>query len=90
MATLIQANGTMKDVKPSKKAFTLEELQQMVGGDIETLSLRNGKILIVNEEGKLRKLPFNREATNLFWEDRGGSDVIVGDAVLCTLAEMGD
>ena len=39
---------------------TLAALQKAVGGYIETLSVGGGLVAVVNEEGKLNGLPFNR------------------------------
>ena len=41
---------------------SLENLQKTVGGYIETVTLDNGLVLIVNEEGKLRNMPYNFSA----------------------------
>ena len=42
---------------------SLENLQKTVGGYIETVSIDNHElILIVNEEGKLRDMPYNFNA----------------------------
>lgn len=38
---------------------TLENLQKIVGGHIETVPLTSDHVLIVNEEGKLKGLPGN-------------------------------
>ena len=38
---------------------SLENLQKTVGGYIETVTLDNGVVLICNEEGKLRDMPYN-------------------------------
>ena len=38
---------------------TLKALQETVGGYIETVTLENGVVLICNEEGKLRDMPYN-------------------------------
>jgi hypothetical protein len=38
---------------------SLENLQEAVGGYIETVTLDNGVVLICNEEGKLRDMPYN-------------------------------
>jgi len=51
--------------KPAQPPFirvvdnTLESLQKLVGGYIETIILGKGLILIYNEEGKLLGLPDN-------------------------------
>lgn len=38
---------------------TLKALQETVGGYIETVTLDNGVVLICNEEGAIRQLPYN-------------------------------
>ena len=38
---------------------SLENLQKTVGGYIETVTLDNGLVLICNEEGKIRDMPYN-------------------------------
>lgn len=46
-------------------AFSLQELQNAVGGYIEMIYLADGRFMVVNEEGRLLGLPFNRIATRL-------------------------
>lgn len=64
----------------------LTGMQDAVGGYIEVIDL--GPLtasLIVNEEGKLMKLPINRRATLLFWllfPSIRGRDVIAGNALI--------
>ena len=38
---------------------SLKNLQNTVGGYIETVTLPNGVVLICNEEGKIRDMPYN-------------------------------
>ena len=56
---------------------TLKNLQNIVGGPIETVSVAGGAICIFNEEGKLRGLARNFQLGN--WPY---ADIIVGDAVI--------
>lgn len=56
---------------------TLEALQELVGGYIETYTLSYGIVMIVNREGKLRRLPLNFRLGT----DRLGPDSIHGTAV---------
>lgn len=64
----------------------LEELQRLVGGYIEYVpGKKNGQVVtvIVNEEGKLRGLPFNPRATKIyrdFFDD--GELTLVGTALI--------
>lgn len=80
---IAKANGTMQCVEPANKSdYTLEEMQRIVGGHIEIIDLGQ-RYLVVNEEGKLMRLQYNTMATNWMLVAIGGSDFIVGDALLC-------
>lgn len=57
----------------------LKTLQKTVGGYIETVTLNDDIVLIVNEEGKLRGLPECRTLVNL---DGGGMDTLVGTVIV--------
>lgn len=64
--------------------FSLEELQEFVGGYIEIIPLVDDLIMVVNEEGKLLGLPFNKAATEIFWDaTKNTLDYIVGNALIC-------
>lgn len=90
---VITPEGTMYPVHcwPGK-TLALKTLQELVGGRIETVAALPGvewdreeglPVLIVNEEGKLMRLPRNglaTEMTMLFEDD------IVGSAVLMAAA----
>lgn len=52
---------------------TLESLQKLVGGYIQTVHWVDGMVIICNEEGKLQNLPFNIRLRD---------DVIVGTLVI--------
>lgn len=56
---------------------TLENLQRIVGGPIETVPVLEDVICICNEEGKLKGLPAN------FILGRKYPDTIVGTAIIC-------
>lgn len=43
--------------------FTLEELQAVVGGYIEIVTLPDRSLLVCHEEGRLRQLPLNKPAS---------------------------
>ena len=86
---IARANGTMENSVPANGTdYTLNELQRIVGGPIEIVNLGNF-LLVVNEEGKLRRLPYNMIATNWYLSFHFGvgvipeSEYIVGDALLC-------
>jgi hypothetical protein len=81
---LYRTDGAQEAVKPeNKKYFTLRELQAFVGGYIEVVFLNDNQIMVVNEEGKLCKLPINIRATKII-TDQEIEDVIVGNALVCS------
>lgn len=80
---IAKANGTMLYVEPANKTdYTLDELKRIVGGHIEVINLEK-RYLVVNEDGKILRLPYNTLATNWYLTACGGSDFICGDALLC-------
>tara|TARA_R110000824_G_scaffold2998_6_gene13783 strand:+ start:3112 stop:3366 length:255 start_codon:yes stop_codon:yes gene_type:complete len=72
MVQLIKING---DVTDNFTADTLKEKQDAVGGYIEVVATRKGKVLIVNEEGALMGLKKNNKASEIADFD------IVGDVI---------
>lgn len=90
MATWIRADESQSEVTPANgKVFTLAEMQRFVGGHIEALPMRNGKIMWINEEGKLKQLPPNLLADHIAHRQTGIAlwDQIVGDVLIATVAE---
>ena len=92
MGMYILTDGSEKQVKPKNgKHFSLEELQDFVGGYIELLRLPSGGWLVLNEEGKLRNppLPINERAT-LLGSACGiaDDDVIVGNVLVALSTEI--
>lgn len=65
------------------KYYTLEEMQDIVGGYIEIIWLDRDDYMVINEEGKLNGLPFNASATALLRCVRPTDDFIVGNALVC-------
>ena len=59
-------------------ANELEDLQKIVGGYIETVSLLSNMVLIVNEEGKLMGLPYNFGTHD---------DILVGTVIVAGVKE---
>lgn len=78
---LVTSTGGMKAITPMNgRHYTLHEMQSYVGGLIETLKVGQ-KILVMDEEGKLKgKLP-NRIATGWVLQE-GINDYICGDVML--------
>lgn len=89
MATLIKTNGDESEALPANgKSFTLEELQKFVGGNIEIHAAKDGRLIVMNKEGKLLGGAFNPKATELYVY--GDRDVILGDVLVGTEKELGD
>lgn len=69
----------------------LEDYQAIVGGWIEAVDVPPlGVTTYVNEEGLLRKLPFNSRATSLWWYELPHlrhQAMLVGDAVIVGLPD---
>lgn len=84
MATIMKTDGRRVETAPKNgKYFELDELQSVVGGYIEIIHLDDGRIMVVNEEGKLYHLPVNTKATILY-----GYGIIVGDVLICSNNEI--
>lgn len=77
MARIIKSNGE----EISLLGRSLEAYQQAVGGYIEEIYLPDGRVMLVNEEGRLHGLPPNPEASGL------AGQAIVGDVVVLTKEE---
>ena len=85
-AQIINTYGDVKSVKPkNNNTFTLKELQSFVDGYIQIVKTRDDRLMIMNEEGKINRLPYNEIATSLYIY--GSHDVVVGD-VLVTDKEL--
>ena len=78
MANVIKADGQTYEKQPKNgRDFKLEELKAIVNGYIEIVYLRDGRLMVVNEEGLLERLPYNAAASILACE------TIVGDVLVC-------
>ena len=90
METKINTDAAeFKIIEDSKDEPDLKAAQDFVGGYVEGIPFPNGDYLIINEEGKLKGLPLNPEATALwkatFDNDNfitGRNDFVVGPAML--------
>ena len=77
-ATLIAVDGTRTEVAPADgKKLSLAEMQKCVGGWIERVPIKGGE-MYVDEEGLLKGLPANGEASEIAGQH------IVGNALVFT------
>ena len=80
---ILRADGSFEPApKPlgDDGGYTLEQLQEIVGGYIEIIPIQDHRIMVLNEEGKLKGLAVNYGATQ---EANLEYDMIVGDVLIC-------
>lgn len=80
MVKIVKTNGEIIDLEDNQ--LQLEQMQKVVGGYIEIVRLKNGWLVVCNEEGKLIGLEENPVAT-LVCNVNGFNDLIVGDVIIC-------
>lgn len=83
--TLITTDGKKRKVSIN----TFDDARQMVcnyqyNSSVEIIVLMDGSFILIDEEGKLKNLSLNQEATNIAHENNCiyPSDYIVGDVLL--------
>ncbi len=84
-AILIKADATTAGIFPANGSdFQLEELQGLVDGRIEIVTVTDKVIMVINEEGK-DVLPMNVMATVMAKAQHAifPLDYICGDVVMC-------
>jgi len=83
---IIKSDGTeIESVPANGTDYSLKELQEIVEGYIEVVRLKHElyDMMIINEEGKLNRLPVNLKATRIFKSTQQTFDYIVGNVLLC-------
>ena len=89
MAQVIKSSGEVIEIKPDNGTdFYLEELQAIVGGYIEVVSLRDGRLIVCDEEGKLKGKDRNHKATDILQAAMPTHDFVVGDVLVCGVDEI--
>jgi hypothetical protein len=74
--TVLKTDNTQEDITVKEEGL-LETLQGIVGGYIEVIRLDPDSIMVVNEEGWLKKLPLNFKASKQL-----GGHIILGNVVV--------
>ena len=83
-AKIIYTDKEAEDYTPKNgKTFGLTEMQEIIGGYIEPIRLNDGRVIIVDEEGKSKDKAVNIPATNILRRDHFTTDYIVGTAIVC-------
>lgn len=88
MAKIYKTNGEIIETEPKNGTdFSWEELNDIVGGNIEIIFLPN-ELIVLNENGKINNLPTNKLATKLYRNSVLTLDYICGDALLCNREQV--
>ena len=83
-AKIIYTDKEAEDYTPKNgKTFALTEMQEIIGGYVEPIRLNDGRIIIVDEDGKSKSKAVNIPATNILRRDHYTTDYIVGTAIVC-------
>ena len=83
-AKIIYTDKEAEDYTPKNgKTFALTEMQEIVGGYVEPIRLNDGRMIIVDEDGKSKGKAVNIPATNILRRDHYTTDYIVGTAIVC-------
>ena len=83
-AKIIYTDKEAEDYTPKNgKTFELTEMQEIVGGYVEPIRLNDGRMIIVDEDGKSKDKAVNIPATNILRRDHYTTDYIVGTAIVC-------
>ena len=83
-AKIIYTDKEDEDYTPKNgRTFELDELQGIVDGNFEIVRLRDGRMIIVDEDGKSKDKAVNIPATNILRRDHFTTDYIVGTAIVC-------
>ena len=83
-AKIIYTDKGAEDYTPKNgTTFELEEMQKIIGGYVEPIRLNDGRMIIVDEDGKSKDKAVNIPATNILRRDHFTTDYIVGTAIAC-------
>jgi hypothetical protein len=87
VAEIIRVDGSREPVTPTNGTdFKFEQVYPLIGTDIiQIVACRDGRIMLCDEEGKLKDKPVNFAATQLYVH--GTHDPIVGDVLVCDKRE---
>ena len=83
-AKIIYTDKEAEDYTPKNgKTFALTEMQEIIGGYVEPIRLNDGRVIIVDSQGKALNKAVNIPATNILRRDHFTTDYIVGTAIVC-------
>lgn len=83
-AKIIYTDKEEEDYTPkNSKTFEFDELKGIVDGYIEIVRLDDGRVIVIDLEGKSKDKAVNIPATNILRRDHFTTDYIVGTAIVC-------
>ena len=84
LSYFIKADGSILPVMPDQDpTFNTRELHDFIGEKIELICYTSdGYALFRNQEGHSKGLPINETATALLRDEKGGNEVVAGNALL--------
>jgi Domain of unknown function (DUF3846) len=91
MAILVTADGHASRYPPPQNGsdYSLEELREAIGGGyIQVLAVPPDKLMVIDEDGKAKGLPYNHTATYIVAPQLMPGDWIAGDALMIEATEM--
>lgn len=90
MATLIKTDGEAIEVSPQNNQFTIQEMYALLECScLEVVYLSDGRIMWIDENGKLKRHHVNHRATWLLIEAGGiPGDYIAGSALITDVTEV--
>jgi len=86
-AKVIRVNGETEPVEPENGMdFQLDEVKRLISCEwIEVVRLADGKLMVMDEEGKLLRKRCNLKASEIY---NHPYDVIVGDVLVCNADQL--
>ena len=83
-AKIIYTDKEAEDYTPKNgKTFEFDELRGIVEGFVDIIRLNDGRVIIVDSQGKALNKAVNIPATNILRRDHFTTDYIVGTAIVC-------
>ena len=80
MATLIRTSGERAEFT---RTLTMAEIRQLIGAVVlDTVNLKDGHVLMIDDNGIAAKKPTNPGATFIYQNIRKSTNKIYGDAVI--------
>ncbi len=85
MAVLITPDGITKNVYAKENEFTLNEMYSLLSCSmVQAITIEDGRVMWIDEEGKLKPHQVNPDATKMLHESGGMDDDYIAGPVLIT------